>query len=1681
MEKLIEELLTGTPELKFYTHTNLEIASQEPAEDPFDQSLNLFVNSQITLPKPSQLPFFTFMFLGALSTAHETEPIFDWLKIDRMFLRYDHLENQIKVFYAILSQTSINLLTISLKPDNGADRNVEKMRFDAMELKYVADKLNLEMATLELHSIDWRVVWCTDNLGEPPTGIRFIFEQIEDKHTVDHLSKIVRERTVDALLDKPVEPEDLFETFEKSEPSKLASDWPVQTDTDFLRRYCEKTFSSYRQRLQKLLDKFQQPGIKQTAETTAGFITGAVAFNQFRISQLNLKVTSFDHSVAIVINSLGSRTYHVDQIPVLLSIVDNDQLGWMIDEALWRQEKSFPVPRAIPTTSKRSIIATVNFDTEHPGDEVRNFRICAINQGFVHQLCQNFDLIVANPESVLPRHFLDQEIDLVQLFLAGETSELMGKLIHGQIVSNRQRFVKKYVFEHANLAIAENIDTFLFEKNNDWIILNVIKDPKKDHAQFFENGNDPRFTDCLLRKAVKVVQINLAFDLTKSCYFKIESIDRESINQARGNFRMIDFDIDLIGQFDTRDFSWISDKLSDHLKFFPQTFSSNLILKTFVRGILFEFVEEDFRFGKFRSIFRVTRFFENENGVSRSQNFVIFTKNANAFMLDQEKLLHQGLDQESDEFQNLVHGSDGVLKITYRHFPKSHEKRFEIGFKPIVMSNSELEFLDPVAGPSCSKRSRFSKQKRSPVMQEFICFVNEEDLEKFTVEKTDNGKPVIEIDAEKLSVFLQSHSVLENQYMIRYLSQQKFKVTETIDSRNPVKKLLNSAKTLQRLESAGKIAHFLSSAIILKHMAIDVAHGNFLAAIFTALLVKGDFIVTKALDGVTKILPSKYGTFSNFVSKSLKRSNFFGRLASVYNFYLLIRDSVSYYETGRTETLVAAGTDAAFLLVDLSALFFAGSELMVFLGPIGAAIVALVFIGNEIYQAHKITQVASEKVGLNWKERLYEDTVAFFTGEISDELNKTMVEHDANTRLSAEKLQIMAKHPEINRYIFPAVVIRNGRMVYHQDNKIILNQKVPSSWTKSKPKISDTNCKLFCFTRDAFIQSINPGAFAATFDLFRNLGYKSNDVYRNEKQDAELCHGSIGIQRRKPVGNGITVVETGDGLDKVIANAEENTYFIIGSGFKKLQGGTKRNWFSFVGTSVRGFINGSSVGFNSVILSNYQSNGKLEIGAHEKSLIITGASTTTRIRFENIHEIFGRKNKTDKITVSCLQKFIDAQNGDAHEPDLVYVPFRLCRYNITVVLNQRAKVVNYALHGDFIYEIRSVNPLQLEIELKRHSETRNLFLMKFLNFADMENIQLIDDYSLKLKQFQRSIGFTVSNFSKNTFLGFADGFVVKPYLNLYLVAFKIIDNDIDPISLIDYYRKLSDRLCLFIVIQSSNFSMVFSGKNATIRKKINVTDDENVIPSILSNDPNQMSYLIANDRGSIFRIYPSTNPQYTRTVFISLPSNPKSESVLDLSEVATKSLVPIYINIDKMDRNIQIELVNLIDNQYKVANIIQILNCSTNSCLKNFHIIFGKIIYALKILNERRIEIKPLDELKKNRQLSIGKSINYALIDSRDVKAASDFVTIDKNSCNYRLIKEKLDLFFICNEAAPNRQLYIVFKSYFTNPRKLKLKFKNAMLIIEKKQALKASSVLWNTMQIERQQWNLMEKFSKNN
>jgi len=99
-------------------------------------------------------------------------------------------------------------------------------------------------------------------------------------------------------------------------------------------------------------------------------------------------------------------------------------------------------------------------------------------------------MFISDPASERLKTILQFETGIAKLHLTDRhVSNQQGKFLLGQIIgkANKEDAVRKYFCFYDQADVANNIDTLLFKKGNDIIILNIIKNKESTAAQMFFN------------------------------------------------------------------------------------------------------------------------------------------------------------------------------------------------------------------------------------------------------------------------------------------------------------------------------------------------------------------------------------------------------------------------------------------------------------------------------------------------------------------------------------------------------------------------------------------------------------------------------------------------------------------------------------------------------------------------------------------------------------------------------------------------------------------------------------------------------------------------------------------------------------------------------------------------------------------------------------------------------------------------------------------------------------------------------------------------------------------------------------------------------------------------------------------------------------------------------------------
>jgi len=309
-------------------------------------------------------------------------------------------------------------------------------------------------------------------------------------------------------------------------------------------------------------------------------------------------------------------------------------------------------------------------------------------------------------------------------------------------------------------------------------------------------------------------------------------------------------------------------------------------------------------------------------------------------------------------------------------------------------------------------------------------------------------------------------------------------------------------------------------------MAVDIANGNYEGAIVSGLMVQGDYMLVNVAENSMKFLPGRYARVMGKFKSIAKRKRFFGKLASAFNIYSLFSDGASFLETGDSSDLASFIGDATFALVDLGKILLRGSAALNLFGPLGSIAAALVFSGTELYKAQKVTRELSERLYLNWKERLFQDTFVILTGDADSEMKNLETQKIHNSELVHRNAEFMKSYPNMNRYIFPAyetvVGVGTGRSENITMNMANMHE---ITWNSDKPDVNDTHVQLSCFTSNSFTDLAGNRFIDKIENFISKVTHKIERYLSSEtSQTRHVCEGAIGLSKTRQSSEGYAVI-----------------------------------------------------------------------------------------------------------------------------------------------------------------------------------------------------------------------------------------------------------------------------------------------------------------------------------------------------------------------------------------------------------------------------------------------------------------------------------------------------------------------------------------------------------------------------
>uniref|UniRef100_A0A915IUD5 Uncharacterized protein n=1 Tax=Romanomermis culicivorax TaxID=13658 RepID=A0A915IUD5_ROMCU len=293
-----------------------------------------------------------------------------------------------------------------------------------------------------------------------------------------------------------------------------------------------------------------------------------------------------------------------------------------------------------------------------------------------------------------------------------------------------------------------------------------------------------------------------------------------------------------------------------------------------------------------------------------------------------------------------------------------------------------------------------------------------------------------------------------------------------------------SASRIKYLEKLGTAASIGTLALMGKNIVAQVFQGHYLSALVTSSL-----LITAPLLGIVSHKMAK-------VASPLVRTAapFVGKLSSAFVIYDLWQN----IKDGSTANILADGTllilDVAEIGVQLAESFGIIGGVSGILGPVGAALGAVVFIGVDIYTAVHTVEKIQEKIRLTTEERFDEGLRAFFGAPPENRIQKLMQEKEHYQGMFDRTVKFLTENPGLGGYVFPAQNLTNGRWIDEENNYIHMNKERDlGKLGRNRPQLPK-NIEFVCFNTPKHPQ---PAGFGHGQDNIYVVDYAGFDMLPN--------------------------------------------------------------------------------------------------------------------------------------------------------------------------------------------------------------------------------------------------------------------------------------------------------------------------------------------------------------------------------------------------------------------------------------------------------------------------------------------------------------------------------------------------------------------------------------------------------
>lgn len=439
------------------------------------------------------------------------------------------------------------------------------------------------------------------------------------------------------------------------------------------------------------------------------------------------------------------------------------------------------------------------------------------------------------------------------------------------------------------------------------------------------------------------------------------------------------------------------------------------------------------------------------------------------------------------------------------------------------------------------------------------------------------------------------------------------------------------------------------------------------------------------------------------------------------NIKILLKDSAN------TRAWVRAFNDGTQLTVDLTELgvralemsseAFAALEYSELVEPIGGTTVAIVMLGERIYEAVGKVDEEDHVLHLSAWHKVTEGTRAFLNRYSA--YQKTLDEIKGYENILSQQSEFLAHHPEVRYIISPAIQEVGGftRCVSvgfagkgcRRKEYIPIFKKIEDNSGFFKARSNDFK----------YIQEeITPPAGTKLLCLPTT----SIDGKLPPAEGAYQCNASIGLSNTNSTGN-LVIVQFEKGKDSIEGFLNLPHVILVNEGKKEFRVGKQNDKFILQSTeNVTGVLDGGE-GSDELIVQGLQANAALSVN------LVAGflKSGIHILQLEHIEKISGGKNRPLNITVAGdteeVQLLGFSKQGQQHT---VSISNSSAPVSLKMYIQSSTHTINAAVSGNFTYYILPGNgTISFDLSAQENNDkVLNQQLVFNVLIDDLDSIQM---------------------------------------------------------------------------------------------------------------------------------------------------------------------------------------------------------------------------------------------------------------------------------------------------------------------------------------------------------------------